>query len=1196
MPGPPPVASEPGATSANGRVPKQNEAGSSTETSAGLSTLEAAGRSLLQDPDISEPAVPIELPVVTRLRQESAPLAEWRREAISRYAEARYDEVVRILDAVMESDSLFSQHPAVERLSTMRLLAACHISRVLSCPDSASGDALLSRAWGLLERADTVDTKLGSPSAVEAFINKGYHSLVLHAVHPEKADELKRADLLFSGALRLDGHAPRALLGRAVVYCQWKEWNKSLALFRQVLARAAPASPRSGLRLKSLKQLRFALAQCFCNLGRFEHMKHALEGVIAADPSDVESLCALAHLEAKVSKDGVGRSMEYLDEAVKANQHHPVVLCQLANHAFYCGLEECTGDSNGKEESAGQSPWELAAALLTRALAASKSAEVQAEAHYQMGRLRHAQEQYTEAYEEYKKSKDLNPENYACMHGLAQTCIKQNKLDEAISTLEAVRKARGNLPEVLKLLTYAYITLGNKAKEAVACADILVTKSNDDLEAWAMRAEAHHQLAATQPDHTVPKAGVDTYEHVARILSNGDTHRQASPQIWNNLGTLRGLQGDSGGAREAYTHGIELAERRLQQSDLAPEEAKDLVVAHLTMRFNRAWLAENSGDQPDFMEATREYISIREDHNWYADTLLRLGSQWQRIGDVERAAQTYEEAMKQNPVLASLMQAEVYRQQGGPMYSKALQAAEMAVQRAGEKQFHYAHVYLGNLYFQVACNARISAKDRDANMCKALWNYTRALEHEKDSHYAANGIGMVFAQRGKLDFAKRTFQSVMQHHAMQGDPSVYINLGHTYLKSGGDNARKAIALYQRAKKMKPNDLAIRLYLAKAHFGLKEFERCAGILGDAMQIWPDDLLLRYNLAISLENFGVYLVTMEKKTQRVVGVDSGMDQMTCAVELLASAARVYEYVQSRWAIMSDEDKKQLAARSGSPANLAEEMHRVHLHKEYCADIADKAKEQLQLLKKLRSDMDIQMRKITEDKAERQKMQQQQEEEAQVQDQERRLEMEEQALRLMESTNDIQLGKNLESVTEQKPKQAKDPKPKAPAKGKKGAPPAPDAVDDEGLPIEGGPLAEGEAPVGGTKRKHEKEKKDKKDKKAKKKEKKDKKKRKLGDSEGGNDSDMGEEQEGEGQGEMEEQPPAADDEEADLFGDAPDDAEKEGKKDKKDKKDKKEKKDKSGKKEKKQKKEKKDKKEKDGGEKDEELMMDLFEEEED
>eukprot|EP00415_Alexandrium_ostenfeldii_P000609 UN0609 len=260
--------------------------------------------------------------------------------------------------------------------------------------------------------------------------------------------------------------------------------------------------------------------------------------------------------------------------------------------------------------------------------------------------------------------------------------------------------------------------------------------------------------------------------------------------------------------------------------------------------------------------------------------------------------------------------------------------------------------------------------DRDVYMKKALWNFTRALEHEKDSHYAANGIGMVFAKRGKLDFAKRTFQSVMQHHAMAGDPSVYINLGHTYLCSGGEDARKAVALYQRALKLKPDDLTIRLYLAKAFFGLKDYERCSSVLGDATQIWPDDLLLRYNLAVTPESSGVHLVSLEKKTKRVVGVDSGMDQMTRAVELLNAASRLYAYVHTRWGEISEAERKRLAMSSGAPANLLEEMKRVGLHKEYCQDITEKAREQLAVLTRTRSEIDAKMKKISEDKAEKER----------------------------------------------------------------------------------------------------------------------------------------------------------------------------------------------------------------------------------
>jgi len=211
-----------------------------------------------------------------------------------------------------------------------------------------------------------------------------------------------------------------------------------------------------------------------------------------------------------------------------------------------------------------------------------------------------------------------------------------------------------------------------------------------------------------------------------------------------------------------------------------------------------------------------------------------------------------------------------------------------------------------------------------------------------------------------------------------------------------------------------------LYLAKAHFGLKEFERCANVLGDATQIWPDDLLLRYNLAVCLESFGVHLVSMEKKTKRVVGVDSGMDQMTRAVELLGSAARLYGFVHMRWSELADSERKRLAQASGAPANLLEEMKRVGLHKEYCADITTRAQEELANLTKTRSEINARMSQIAAQKLEKERNQFESQAVEKRKDEERRMEMEEQAIHIMDSTKDIVLGRNLGELKEVKEKQ--------------------------------------------------------------------------------------------------------------------------------------------------------------------------------
>jgi len=958
-----------------------------------------------------------ELAIVTRLREGGNAPAEWRREALLCHADFRSDECGQILEAAcqVEQATQFS----MERTLTMQMLAGHCISRATSPPylTLAERKQLLAKANSLVEQAEQINMAGGAAANVESFLIKGFLALASHTICQSNEDELKRAEVLFNAALRIDSSSPRAHVGKAIVFAHANEWGKALSTFRQVFKWAAPWAPRAGLRFRRLNQMRFAVAVCFCSLGRFEPTRQALASVIAADPRDVECLCALAHLEAKVSKDGVGKSMEYLGEAASIDRNHPVVLCHLANHAFYCGFEGAAAE-NGRSDAPAQ--WELANSLLWRALGSARSEQVKAEVHYQLARLEHARGRYAEACSYYERCYRAQPSHLACAMGLAQTYVQMQRYTEAIPLLETLQQGKAPLPEGLKLLAFAYLMVGGKAKEAMKCTDTLVAKNKDDVDAWAMRAEANDQLSALEVSApTAPKLGVEAYEHVARLLEDtARGHGAASPELWNNLGTLRGLQGDSDGAREAYSRGLALADELLVgERGSSAEGFKDLQVAQLTMRFNRAWLAESTGEQPDFGTAAQDYMSICEENNWYADTLLRLGAQWQRVGESEMALQRYHQAMKHNPVLAALMQAELHRHQAD--YSKALQSAETAVRCAGEKQFHYAHVFLGNLYHEVASSSATKQSDRDVYLKKALWNFTRALEHQKDSHYAANGIGMVFAQRGKLDFAKRTFQSVVQHHSMAGDPAVFVNLAHTYLRSGGDDNRKAIALYQRALKMRPDDITIRLYLAKAHFSVRDWDRCLAVLADATQIWPDDLLLRYNLAVTLESAGVYLVAMEKKTKRVVGVDSGMDQMTRAVELLSSAARVYAYVHLQWAEMSERERKRLANTTGAPSNLLEEMKRVALHKDYCADITDRAKEELNHLINLRKDMDDRMHRINAEKEERERVQREAKAEGRKKDEERRLEMEEQALHMMEATREIHLGQNLGEQKDALPK---------------------------------------------------------------------------------------------------------------------------------------------------------------------------------
>merc|ERR1719502_1774183 len=159
------------------------------------------------------------------------------------------------------------------------------------------------------------------------------------------------------------------------------------------------------------KEVMYSMAICFCGQERYDQMKRALVGALEVDPNDVEVLCALSQLETFLNsrKTDDNANQEdggvHLEKAWTVDHSHPVVALSAAHSAFMVGSE-----MDYDEAMKPDGPWTTAKHLLQDVVDGKGSLSTKAEAHFQLGRLLHAQDLFQEAHEEYLKCKQLSPE------------------------------------------------------------------------------------------------------------------------------------------------------------------------------------------------------------------------------------------------------------------------------------------------------------------------------------------------------------------------------------------------------------------------------------------------------------------------------------------------------------------------------------------------------------------------------------------------------------------------------------------------------------------------------------------------------------------------------------------------------------------------------------------------------------------
>eukprot|EP00027_Filamoeba_sp_ATCC50430_P019560 CAMPEP_0168540906 /NCGR_PEP_ID=MMETSP0413-20121227/529_1 /TAXON_ID=136452 /ORGANISM="Filamoeba nolandi, Strain NC-AS-23-1" /LENGTH=835 /DNA_ID=CAMNT_0008570677 /DNA_START=98 /DNA_END=2605 /DNA_ORIENTATION=+ len=502
--------------------------------------------------------------------------------------------------------------------------------------------------------------------------------------------------------------------------------------------------------------------------------------------------------------------MTLLKTAYDINPNNSMVLNHLANHFFYKNDEKRAYD------------------LALQAYHGTEVEKVRAESCYHMARTFHSKGDFESAFQYYFQAIHHWEDFPLAQYGIGQMYIHKKEYEKAISAFEKVLTAYPENYETLRMLGSLYAQTNRKPK-AYQYFKKVTELQPADVEAWielAQLVENNYQQA------------LDAYEKAQQIL---EAKQEPIPaELWNNIGTMKYMMNQYEDALQCFQQAI--AVRGNQVTDFKRED--------ISIIYN---VARTSEMLHDYNRAKELYIGILKVHPSYTDCYMRLGSMAKKQGLMYEANEWYKDTFMvtdKNPdVWAMMANLHLSKDEWLP------------AQRKFEKILHEMEKD-GNIYY----NAKASGaekKEREEKYLRLAYDfYWKVLQMDNSNIYAANGVAICCAERGKLNEAKDFFVQVREATADFSD--VWVNLANVYLVQG--QHVNAIKMYQKClKKFHFNkDVTVLMLLARAYFVAGRMEECKQTIVKAIHIQPENKAFWFNLALAQEQFATEILRREKKT--------------------------------------------------------------------------------------------------------------------------------------------------------------------------------------------------------------------------------------------------------------------------------------------------------------------------------------------
>ncbi|OXA64554.1 RNA polymerase-associated protein CTR9 [Folsomia candida] len=775
-----------------------------------------------QLPDASE--------IIDILRQENAPLNTWSSFALEYYREGRDEEFLKIIEIGRKEANTNYKDSDKSLMKILDSLAAYYVKKANKERTKDKRKDYFSKATVLYTTADKIIMY-----DQNHLLGRAFFCLL-------EGDKMEQADAQFNFVLGQSPSSIPALLGKACIAFNKKDFRGSLAFYKKAL-RTNPQCPAD---------VRVGIGHCFMKLGNKDKAELAYERAIELNPKCIGALVGMAIHNMNIrEKDSIRLGVQLLSRAYSVDPTNPMVLNHLADHFFF------------------KRDFQKVQHLALHAFHNTENEAMRAESCYQLARSFHIQGDYDQAFQYYYQSTQFAGSNFVLPNfGLGQMYISRGDSENAAQCFEKVLKVEPENYETMKILGSLYANSSSQSKRDIA-KDYLkkvTTREPDDVEAWIELAQILEQTDLLESQKSYNTA-IKLFQEKVKV--------SVPPEIYSNLGSLNYRLGN-------YQEALKCFEKALQRSQAEGEKGDSHYYNSIsvTISYNLARVHEA---MCNFGEAEKLYKDILKEHPNYVDCYLRLGCMSRDKGQIYDASDWFKEALQlsnEHPDAWTLIgNLHLSKMEWGPGQKKF----ERILKNSSTQNDAYSCIALGNVWLQTLYTPSRDKNKEARHQERALAIYKQALRSDPKNIWAANGIGSILAHKGCINEARDIFAQVREATAEFSD--VWLNIAHVYVEQ--KLYVSAVQMYENCMKKfyKYHHTEILQYLARAYYKNGKLKEAKLALLRSRRVSPNDTILLYNLALVLQKLATQILRDEKSVLQMV---------LSAVNELGLAHKYFQYL--------------------------------------------------------------------------------------------------------------------------------------------------------------------------------------------------------------------------------------------------------------------------------------------------------------